>query len=355
MPVKITNTFTPQSEVGAALNNAITSYINTTPTYDEVQAGRVNANKADAPNEIGAQIRALYGASGPNGQPLTPQMVQDNIAGLAQATAKGGDVGKLGDLLRVVVANAANPESVQMIDRAQQGAGQAFNTTETGFNKSEANDILKTKMQQDGAMARTRAALDAKMTDVNDPYRGLTPLQVQQRKAQDASKAELERQLDELEKLYTDLADEGGAVSGENDFITNKTNQLAASGVGQYISQGSRAQSLRNQIEARRQSMRIAIMAASGLGSKVFDSNRDLEAMLKTVSSPGMDVEANREIIRNLRSQYGSGGSSAMPVEPVGGTDVLGLFGGSENPGGSFEETLSRPNQKQGFPIRRIR
>lgn len=304
MPVKINSAFTPTSEIGSALNSAITAYANNIPTQGEVQQGRVAKNKADAPEQIAAQIRAMYGNSSQPGQKLTPQMVQDGVAGLAQATAMTGDVGKLGDLMRTAIYNAASPESTKMKDNSYMGAGGNYAATETGFNTSQANDIEKVRIQQAGADRRAIAARNA--------VPKMTFAQQQDIAVKSAARDNLNAKLTKLEGLYDSLGKQGAAVSENNDYITNKVNQLSSSGIGQYLTQGSEAQSLRNQIEAIRQSLRLAIMSASGMSSKVFDSNQDLQALLKTVTSPGTDITSNKEIIRDLRRDY------ATPIQGAG-------------------------------------
>jgi hypothetical protein len=313
MPVKIQNSFSPTTEIGAALNNAITGYYNNTPTYGEAQAARIDANKADAPRVIGERIKALYGSSGGAGQPLTPQMVQDQIAGLAEATAMGGDVGKLGEMLRTVVANSANPESVQMIDRAQQGAGQAYNTTETGFNTAQKNDLAKVKMQQDGANYRANVAASATQMS---------------RKEQEKlnGKKSFENVLDDISSQYDKLAASGGVVDTTANPIKNFLARTASSGGGQLVGEfvGTENQSARNQIKASLPLLKQAVMSATGMSAKQMDSNVEMKAFMEALTDPQKDIQATRAIISRLSRQFGTGGMDDGGGGPTG-VDVSGV------------------------------
>lgn len=321
MPVKIQNSFSPSTEIGSALNNAITSYYNNTPTYGEQQTARVEANKADAPALIGQRIKALYGNSGAPGQPLTPQMVQDQIGNLAEATAMGGDVGKLGDMLRTVIANSANPESVQMIDRAQQGAGQAYATTETGFNKAQANELTKVKMQQDGA--NYRAAQSAK-----------TSAQAIKDQEKMKGKQDFENVLTDLQGLYKGLDQGGGAVNTDSSMLHNIGARLANSDRGQVVGQflGTENQSMRNQIAAKLPLLSAAIKSATGMSSQQLNSNFELQQYMKALTSPGADIQANLKTIAALSKQFGTG-SLAGDEGPSSGVDVSGANNNAVVPG----------------------
>lgn len=334
MPVKIANSFSPYTPVGEALNGAITSYANSIPTYGEVQEGRINTNKADAPMEIGDQIRALYGNSGPDGQPLTPQMVQDNIAGLATAVSKGGDVGKLGDLLRVVVANSARPESVQMIDRAQQGAGQAYNTTETGFNKDQANDILKTKMQQDGA--NYRASVSAKVTAGA---------------AKEAEKAKgraaFQSILDEMRGDYGNLDKNGGLVSNKGNMLTNIRARFGASATGQMAGGflGTENQTYRDNITSRLPLLKQAVMAATGMSAKQMDSNVEMKAFMQALSDPKQSKETVDQTLNTLGRLYGNGGEAGdAPSSGLGNVDNSGAIVPSGGTGEPIRKSIGGVN-----------
>lgn len=307
MPVKIDNSFSPTTPIGAALNNAITSYYSNMPTYGEQQEARVNANKADAPALIGERIRSLYGNSGPGGQPLTPQMVQDQVGSLAEATAMGGDVGQLGALLRVAVANAANPESVQMIDRAQQGAGQAYNTTETGFNKAGANDLQKVRMQQDGANYRANMSVRANQQALKD-----------QEKLK--GKQDFENVLTDLKGLYTGLDQGGGAVNTDNSMVENVMAGAANSDRGQVVGRllGTKNQSMRNQIAAKLPLLSAAIKNATGMSSQQLNSNFELQQYMKALTSPGADIQANLKTIAALSRQFGTGSLAGGDEAPSG-------------------------------------
>jgi len=336
MPVKISNSFTPYSPVGQALNEAITSYTNSIPTYNEVQEGRVNANKADAPALLGDRIRALYGASGPEGRPLSPQMVQDQIGALAEATAMSGDVGKLGDLMRVVVANAANPESVRMIDRAQQGAGQAYSTTETGFNIAQQNEMTKAQMQQDGAMERARMMAN-KVGGINPTTGqpdGLTPTQRMEKEKQAKGRDAFQSILDDMALQYDALDKNGGLVSNEGDILNNVLARTASSSTGQAIGGyvGTKNQTYRDSINSRLPLLKQAVMAATGMSAKQMDSNVEMQAFMKALSDPRQSKEAILGTLNTLSRLYGKGGMAPAAAPEASNTSAEIVPSGGQQP-----------------------
>lgn len=356
MPVKLQNSFSPQTEVGAALNNAITTYGNNIPTYGEAQAGRVNQNKADSPQQVGDALRALYSGAGA-GQQLTPQMVQDNLPALAQSLTANGSVSEVGNLLRTAVANSASPESTQMIDRSQEGAGQAYGTTETGTKEKEANDITKTNIQQQGANLRAQIAANSKGG-------------AQQLKLDAAAKGKQDlsgilKDIDDRMQLldkggdYTDSegntqhADGGAIPSVGGGTLHNMVASASAGPIGQYIGGkvGSTSQSLRNDINSRLPLIKQAVMSATGMSSKQLDSNVELKTFMQALSDPAKDVQSNRGTLRNLDKLYGTGSlaNGGAPSSGQGNVSNAGAVEGGDSGGG--DQTWTDPTTGTTYHI----
>lgn len=357
MPVKIANSFSPYTPVGDSLNQAITTYANSIPTYDEVQSGRVNQNKADAPVAIGDAVKSMFSQIAP-GQQFTPQMVQDNLPKIAQALAMGGNIGEYGNVLRATIANSANPESTQMIDRSQQGAGQAYSTTQTGFDTTQKNDLLKVDKQQAGANYRAQIAAQAKGQQLK--------LDAATKGKNDLSNilSDIDERMQLLDKGgdYTDSEGntqhaEGGAIPSVGSGTLHNLEASASAGpLGQYIGGkvGSTNQSLRNDINSRLPLIKQAVMSATGMSSRQLDSNVELKTFMQALSDPAKDVQSNRGTLRNLDRLYGSGRLAGKNTSAAGSTpaDPSAVMdgGGGEKPttDGSIYDDVTGKTYRMG-------
>lgn len=109
--------------------------------------------------------------------------------------------------------------------------------------------------------------------------------------------AQLRQSFDQLDKL-------GGITSTQNRPGTNIGAALSSSPMGQLTGRilGTEAQSERNKIAQTRPLLMTTIMQAMGLSAKQLDSNAELKLWLSAATDPTLDLEANREALRNLEN-----------------------------------------------------
>lgn len=150
--------------------------------------------------------------------------------------------------------------------------------------------------------------------------------------------------LGDLNNLYTRLDEGGYAVSTDNDFLTNKYNQFMSTSDpdgtkwlprGDDINQGTERGSIMNEIRAKLPLLSAAIKSATGMSSQQLNSNFELQQYMRALTNPGGDVQANKNIIKSLSKQFGTGslsgeaggmpGAGAPTAPAAGGSALDGL------------------------------
>jgi len=106
--------------------------------------------------------------------------------------------------------------------------------------------------------------------------------------------ATLQTNLKNYHAAYNRLEAEGGIPTTKDGIAANIRNQLANTAVGGAVAtaMGSKAQVERTTIDNTKRLITQDIAAITGIGSKQLDSNVELQAMLKTLGTPGQQKEA---------------------------------------------------------------
>lgn len=338
MPVKIQNTFTPATPVGEALNNAITSYANTIPTYGEQQEAQINKNKGESPQDLTATAQRLAAAIKANGGVMTPEMQQDATLSFITGLQKGGNLNDLGGLSRAVTANSAHPQSIQMIDRSQIGAGQGYSDTQTGFNTNQANDVKKVQMTNDAANGRNAATISAendraaasRANDIDkiniqqkgalDRVNAMNTNKIQQvQQKQGTGHDQVEQVVSNLAGLYKQLDDMHAAINTSNSGAKNFTNSVANSAAGQIVNarRATQAQAIRDQINSQIPLLMLGVKNATGASAQQMNSNQELDFYKQAFGDVGKSVQSNYATLGRLSQQFGTG-KLAANMDPKG-------------------------------------
>lgn len=121
--------------------------------------------------------------------------------------------------------------------------------------------------------------------------------------------------LESLADLYAQLRDTGSIVDVNAPGYKNVANRIAASGVGQMIggAVGTKAQSLRNQINQMRPLLIQDIRQATQMGARGLDSEKELEFYLEAATNPRRDLQANLNALQVLDRAYGLGLGIEIP------------------------------------------
>lgn len=363
MPVRLANTVVQPvggNPIASAFGSIMNSMAGNIPTAQEQSV--LDYNKArtaqlqqemGVPNDLQRIVAGVYGAKpvtttaeaprpsadfqGPMPSETTtvqPPPVEDRMrAAMPELTRAMAAAGKPGDLAGLYLALTANAPGASTdtskgpssVDMAMLGKGEGYGNTIAGTREAQANSLAVANAKKD---ATQKAKDDEKMQ----------------------GKQDFETLLSDMSGLYDKLDKGGNAVTEKNDFLTNKLNQAAGSeGVfgfgGATITKGSPAQNIRDEISAKRQLLFAKLKQAAGLSAQQLNSNVELMSYLKSLTEPTGSLESNRGIIRQLSTQFGTGGLAA----PKGGSKKPAA-GGNTQPSGlenMSDEDLMKLYQQQ--------
>lgn len=109
---------------------------------------------------------------------------------------------------------------------------------------------------------------------------------------------------------YNFLDDKDAIRDSEEGLLSNFGAYVKSSPLGQEVGKmtGSRAQAAREKVDAVIPNIVQAIMSQPGISARAFDSDKELEFFLKSVTSPKADVMANYVAIDILDQKFGTGG-----------------------------------------------
>jgi len=115
---------------------------------------------------------------------------------------------------------------------------------------------------------------------------------------------------------YERLNEIGGIPSETRGTGGNIAAYAAGTAPGQAVGQalGTRAQSVRNELQSLARTLITDIKNSTGMSAQEMNSNVELQQMLAAVSSPTQSIESVRAIIQNLSERYGLGQTFAPPA-----------------------------------------
>ena len=115
---------------------------------------------------------------------------------------------------------------------------------------------------------------------------------------------------------YERLNEIGGIPSEARGTGGNIAAYAAGTAPGQAVGQalGTRAQSVRNELQSLARTLITDIKNSTGMSAQEMNSNVELQQMLAAVSSPTQSIESVRAIIQNLSERYGLGQTFAPPA-----------------------------------------
>lgn len=138
----------------------------------------------------------------------------------------------------------------------------------------------------------------------------------------DANKArgDVSRTIRKMRDQYDVLEEANGIVNPESGLISNVGARTSQSMVGRFIGGaiGSKEESARRTIEGLRPSLLSAMKSAEDMGAKMFDSQRDMELWLSTVSDPTQDLSTVTRLLDEFEAKYGvaTNGGTIVPIKP---------------------------------------
>lgn len=110
--------------------------------------------------------------------------------------------------------------------------------------------------------------------------------------------------IEEIKTLYDEMRKEGTLPSADQNIV-----ERGLVGATSAVLDPARRQKLDGLLSR----LRLSLIAATGMSSQVFNSNAEMQSLMKALSSPANVYEANVGILNSLSKQYGTGAIS----EPV--------------------------------------
>ena len=139
-------------------------------------------------------------------------------------------------------------------------------------------------------------------------------------KADRANKArnDVDRTINAMRDAYNVLDEQDAIVNPDEGALRNIGARLSQSGPGRLVAgaMGTKAESARRTIEGLRPSLIAAMKAAEEMGAKMFDSQRDMELWLATVSDPTQDLATVTTLLDEFQEKYGNAmaGEDIVPI-----------------------------------------
>ena len=112
-----------------------------------------------------------------------------------------------------------------------------------------------------------------------------------------------------MKELYNKLDETGGIINPEKGSFHNlKARFRSGTYSGQVVGKalGTKEQSYRREIDNLRNQAKTAIMQASGLSSKAFDSNVEAKSLLDSLGSPDQDIDSSLNAVKAFVDRYGN-------------------------------------------------
>jgi hypothetical protein len=174
-------------------------------------------------------------------------------------------------------------------------------------------------MAQSGRGQNADLDRQLKQLQIDAASKKLTELTPAQQKVEAAKEAKKEGQqqfkdaVSDMEGLFTKLDKSGGIPSTKRGMLDNTMAAIGASGVGQATGRvvGTENQAVRDEINSSRLQLLNAIKSATGMSAQQMNSNVELQTWLNSLGSPGMTVEANKNILDNIKKRFGGEDSGA--------------------------------------------
>jgi hypothetical protein len=111
----------------------------------------------------------------------------------------------------------------------------------------------------------------------------------------------------DMGNMYRRLDELGGIQNMEDNWMGRLGRAASQSWVGQTIgaARGTEEAKLRQSIKARRTGLIATMKQAGDLGSKMFDSNKDMEMWLENLSSPDTNIHTALEQLEAFNDKFG--------------------------------------------------
>ena len=279
-----------ESNASTDLNIAKLGQIGVSTPLDIAKANKFNAeaDAARASTQDAKVIAKIMTGSnqvtgGANEPVATQKLVDSPMAG--DFNSGGGTLSKISDLESINQGLAAKNQQLATIPTTESIAQQKVNNATIKINQ----DLVKTLKIQEG-----KTTENAK---------------------RQAGRKSIDGLVDEMGALFRELERAGGLINKDRGGLDNAQIAAEASGLGQFIArhaplvnpEGKNRLDLRDQVQILLPSMLLCIKESMGMGSKMLDSNRELNFYVSAAGDTGRSLASNAAALQTISNLYGTG------------------------------------------------
>jgi hypothetical protein len=205
---------------------------------------------------------------------------------------------------------------------------------------------LKAAQRREDAPA---AAAQAGMTSLEQTRGRLTAEQEKEERKKQEGRTNVNTTLGKMFAAYERLNEIGGIPSEVRGTGGNIAAYAAGTAPGQAVGQalGTRAQSVRNELQSLARTLITDIKNSTGMSAQEMNSNVELQQMLAAVTSPTQSIESVRAIIQNLSERYGLGQTFAPPAQAPAAAPAARPAEGVPGPRRGAAAPTGRPTLEQ--------
>ncbi len=131
---------------------------------------------------------------------------------------------------------------------------------------------------------------------------------------------DVSRTIGKMRDLYTTLDENNAIVNPGEGAMSNMGAYARTTWLGRTVEGaiGTESESARRSIEGLRPSLINAMKGAEEMGARMFDSNKDMELWLATVTDPTQDIDTVMRLLDEFEAKYGAAmdGDDVTPIKP---------------------------------------
>src|SRR3990167_7538953 len=217
---------------------------------------------------------------------------------------------------------------------AEQKAAREQRAADAAENSRVRMDEIRMRLSEASVARAERAALQREMAMLKVE----TSPEMRKKEEKVEGKRLVSETLSKLREDYEAYEKIGADIDPSRPGVANIANRIGSSYVGQTVGGaiGSKEQTIRDQINAKRAMLMAALKQATGMGATQLNSDRELQFYLNMATDPSRGRAANKEALDHLENTYGLSGAQSGPAIPAG------------------TPAAPQPTKQGGFSIRRL-
>src|SRR3990167_4969391 len=195
---------------------------------------------------------------------------------------------------------------------AEQQASREQLSSDAAESRRLRMDEIRMRLSEASLARAERAALQREMAMMKVE----TSPEMRKKEEKVEGKRLVSETLSKLREDYEAYEKIGADIDPSRPAVSNIANRIGSSFVGQTVGGaiGSKEQTIRDQINAKRAMLMAALKQATGMGATQLNSDRELQFYLNMATDPSRGRAANKEALDHLENTYGLGTSRGVPA-----------------------------------------